>query len=116
MARFVFIIVLDTRAVATATEQYKCTSKFILCVFPRSLSCDTQRLQEEEQGDPYRDGAMRRKLLPVTGGPWLAWRVFVSPSAGFKPSPISKERGKGVCGSEHAEVTEVPEAPQAATS
>lgn len=33
MARFVFIIVLDTRAVATATEQYKCTTEFILRVF-----------------------------------------------------------------------------------
>lgn len=85
-------------------------------MFPHSLSRDTQRLQEEEQGDPYRDGTMWGKLLPVAGAPWSAWRVFVNPSTGFKPSPISKERGEGVCGSEHAEVTEVPEAPQAAAS
>lgn len=60
---------------------------------PDSFPRHAQRLQAEEQGDPHRDGAVRRRLLPVTGQSQL--RLF-APQTELRPhSPCDSVVQKG---------------------
>lgn len=92
--------------------------KFIFCVFFHTAFHATPNVYKRKnkeihiETEPCGENCF---LLQVCIDSCVC-KSFVNPSIGFNPSHISKERGKGVCGSEHAEVTEVPKAPQAAAS